>query len=120
MERYIVRTTTSGYNGVTRYNVFRVGGGRVSVHAHATRDAAQVHADELNIGAMVKDYDQDPRPYEERLAEARMAYYSTAKEAPGYCQGCGQTFNGARGLRSHRSVRFQSSGCKGYRPARAS
>lgn len=72
-----VRKQTSGYNGITKYIVVMLRNGRaerVSVHAHITRESAQMAADDLNISDMVKDYDQDPRPYAERLAEARAAY----------------------------------------------
>jgi hypothetical protein len=34
----------------------------------------------------------------------------------GYCPGCGQTFNGERGLRSHQTARFVTLAC---RPASA-
>lgn len=30
----------------------------------------------------------------------------------GYCQGCGETFTGARGLKSHQSRPFVSMGCR--------
>lgn len=72
---YVVRTQASGYGGFPKFIVVRnPGGRRVSVHPHITRESAQSAADELNIAAMVKDYDEDPRPYAERLAEARQAY----------------------------------------------
>lgn len=78
---YAVRQTTSGYNGVTKYLVVKnPGGRRVSVHAHVTRQSAQFEADDLNIGALVKPHAEDPRPYEERRAEAAAAYYAE-KEA---------------------------------------
>jgi hypothetical protein len=60
---------------VTKYLVVRnPGGKRVSVHASVTREGAQASADDLNIGAMVKDHAEDPRPYAERRAEAEAAY----------------------------------------------
>lgn len=73
--RYTVRKQTSGYNGNVRYYVYdTVSQGRVTVHAYLGRDAAQASADYLNIGDMVKSYDDDPRPYEVRYAEAEAAY----------------------------------------------
>ncbi len=71
---FTVRQTTSGYNGVTKYLVYN-GSKRVSVHAYITRESAQAQADDLNIGALVKPYDEDPRPYPVRLAEAREEFY---------------------------------------------
>lgn len=72
---FAVRKTTSGYNGITKFLVVRnPGGRRVSVHAHLTRESAQAAADDLNIGAMVKDFDLDPRPYAVRRAEAEATY----------------------------------------------
>ena len=72
---YAVRKQASGYSGATTYIVVRnPGGRRVSVHAHVTRESAQAAADELNIGAMVKDHADDPRPYAQRRAEAEAAY----------------------------------------------
>lgn len=73
--RYTVRKMTSGWNGDVKWYVFdTVKKGRVSVHAMIGRDAAQLSADELNISDMVKPHAEDPRPYEERLAEARAAF----------------------------------------------
>jgi hypothetical protein len=46
---------------------------RVSVHA-STRECAQADADDLNIGDMIADYADDPRPYDVRRAEAEAAY----------------------------------------------
>lgn len=46
---YRVRQQTSGYTGVTSYIVVKnPGGRRVSVHAHVTRESAQIAADGLN------------------------------------------------------------------------
>lgn len=74
---YAVRQTKSGYNGAVKYVVVKnPGGQRVSVHATPSRTSAQADADRLNIGAMVKDHAEDPRPYAERLAEAEAAYHS--------------------------------------------
>jgi len=68
---YAVRQQRSGYTGQVSYIVvLNPGGRRVSVHA-MSREQAQASADGLNIGAMVKDYADDPRPYAERLAEAQ-------------------------------------------------
>lgn len=71
---YRVRQTKSGYNGDVKYLVHLLGRGRVSVHAHHTRDSAQAAADRLNVGAMVRDHHEDPRPYDVRLAEAQAVY----------------------------------------------
>jgi hypothetical protein len=35
-----------------------------------------------------------------------------SKFDPGYCSGCGQTFNGARGLRAHQNSKFLSLACR--------
>jgi hypothetical protein len=73
--RYTVRKMTSGYTGLSKYYVYDlVGKGRVTVHAHLMRADAQVEADSLNVSDMVKPYDEDPRPYEVRLAEAQAAF----------------------------------------------
>lgn len=75
---YRVRTQTSGYTGVPKYIVVRLHQGarpsRVSVHPFTTRESAQASADDLNIGAMVKPYADDPRPYAARRAEAEHHY----------------------------------------------
>lgn len=74
-QRYTTSKMTSGYNGVSRYYVYdTVSKGRVTVHAHLMRSTAELQADQLNISDMVKPYDEDPRPYEVRLAEATEAY----------------------------------------------
>jgi hypothetical protein len=71
---FAVRKVVSGYTGWDSYIVVQnPGGRRVSVHA-STRECAQADADQLNIGAMVKDYVDDPRPYDVRRAEAEKAY----------------------------------------------
>jgi hypothetical protein len=40
------------------------------------------------------------------------AQAKAAKDKAGTCPGCGQSFNGPRGLRSHQSPPFTSMGCK--------
>lgn len=78
---YAVRKVTSGRTGRESFIVVKnPGGRRVSVHAAMHRTTAQAEADELNIGAMVKDHAEDPRPYAERLAEATAAYRAATKE----------------------------------------
>lgn len=72
--RYRVRQMQSGYTGEVKYNVVRLDGGRVNVHAYPSRRSAQVAADDLNIGDMVADFADDPRPYAARRAEAEAAY----------------------------------------------
>lgn len=37
---------------------------------------------------------------------------NTTEQDPGYCQGCGRTFQGARGLRSHQASKFLAMGCR--------
>lgn len=75
--RYRVRQQKSGYNGgVTFYVYDLVGKGRVTVHAHSVRESAQVDADNLNVSDMVRDYDEDPRPYAVRRAEAIATFES--------------------------------------------
>lgn len=76
--RYTVRKQSSGYSSSETFVVWKRGGGRVTVNAHRTREAAQAEADVLNISDMVKDYADDPRPYAERLAEATAAYAASA------------------------------------------
>lgn len=74
-----VRQMTSGRTGITKYIVVKLSGGvahRVSVHAHISRDSAQYEADDLNIAEMVLPYDEDPRPYAIRQAEAAATYES--------------------------------------------
>jgi hypothetical protein len=63
-----------GRGGDTYIVVRNPGGRRVTTHPHRTRDGAQAEADRLNVGSLVKDYDEDPRPYEVRLAEAEQIY----------------------------------------------
>ena len=73
--RYSVRKQSSGYTFSETYFVYdKLRGGRVTVHAHGTREGAQADADALNIMDMVSDYADDPRPYGERHAEASRAY----------------------------------------------
>lgn len=72
---FTVRQITSGFTGTTKFVVTKnPGGRRVSTWLHITRESAQAAADKLNIEAMVKDFDDDPRPYQERLTEAQAAY----------------------------------------------
>lgn len=74
--KFSVRKMVSGRNGDVRWIVVKnPGGRRVSVHAEILRSVAQATADRLNISAMVKDYAEDPRPYEVRRAEAEAAFY---------------------------------------------
>ena len=55
---FAVRKQSSGYTFSETFIVVRnPGGHRVTVHAHRTREGAQSEADQLNIGAMVQDYD---------------------------------------------------------------
>jgi hypothetical protein len=107
---FTVRTTTSGHNGMTKYPVYN-GPRRVSVHAYGTREGAQANADELNIGAMIKDHAEDPRPYQEKLADARAEFRKQQDDAS-RCPGCGISFNGLRGLRSHQSQPFSTGACR--------
>lgn len=68
-----VKSQSSGYAGGKKYVV--VGDGdRVTVRPHLTADGAQAEANELIIGALVLDYDDDPRPYDVRRAEAEAAW----------------------------------------------
>lgn len=109
--QFNVRKTASGYTGIAKFLVFN-GSKRVTVHAFGTKEAAQASADDLNINAMVKDFDEDPRPYSVRLAEATAAYTKLKADAAATCPGCGRSFDGLRGLRSHQSQRFVTSACK--------
>lgn len=84
---YTTRKQSSGYASSVSYLVWKLArdgksGGRVSVHAHRHRDAAQVAADELNIAALVLPHAEDPRPYDVRRVEAELAYqYAKAQAA---------------------------------------
>jgi hypothetical protein len=73
--RYRVRKQSSGYTLSETFIVIDSRtGGRISVQPCRTRESAQHEADQLNIGDMVKDYADDPRPYAERRAAAEAAY----------------------------------------------
>lgn len=75
MKRFTVRIMKSGYSGKISYYVFdTVSKSRVSRHATIDKMSAEISADELNISNMVKDYSEDPRPYEIRRAEAAEQY----------------------------------------------
>lgn len=73
-----VRRQSSGYASSEKFIVVMLRPGqpasRVTTWPHVTRESAQAEADRLNIGHMVKDYADDPRPYVERRAEAEAAY----------------------------------------------
>lgn len=69
-----VRKQASGRTASEKFVVVKRGGGRVSTWPHAVREHAQAEADELNIGAMVKSFDEDQRPYDVRRAEAEALY----------------------------------------------
>jgi hypothetical protein len=75
---YRVRKQSSGYAFSEKWIVVKLLGGgkvgRVSVHAHASRESAQAAADDLNIMELVKLYDDDPRPFADRHAEATALY----------------------------------------------
>lgn len=74
---YAVRKQSSGRTFSETYIVIhRPSKGRVTTWAHGTRESAQAEADQLNIGEMVKDYDEDQRPYDVRRAEAEAAYHA--------------------------------------------
>lgn len=80
-----VRTQTSGWNGVPKFIVVQLRDGRahrVSVHPFTTRESAQASADDLNIGAGVLPFEDDPRPYDVRHAEAAQRYL--AAKATGF------------------------------------
>ena len=73
--RYRTRKQTSGRNGNVTYFVYDlVGHGRVTVHAHPSREGAQYEADDLNVSDMIRDYVDDPRDYWVRWTEAAAAY----------------------------------------------
>lgn len=71
---YTVREMKSGRTSAVKFNVYAPSGERVNVHAYPSRRAAQLAADDLTISNMVADFEDDPRPYAERLAEAKAAY----------------------------------------------
>ena len=74
--RYTVRKQSSGYTFSETFYVYDTKRkGRVSVHA-GTRESAQADANDLNISDAVQDYDDDPRPYTVRLAEATAAFHA--------------------------------------------
>lgn len=74
--RFRVRKQSSGYTASVTYFVARLGGGRVSVHANSSREAAQAEADALNVSHMVSIAREgyDDRPYAVIAAECRAAY----------------------------------------------
>lgn len=81
---FVVRQVKSGYTGIVKYMVVKnPGGHRVSTELHLSRESAQAAADDLNVGAMVKDHADDPRPYAIRLAEAEAAYYTEQEQKNG-------------------------------------
>jgi hypothetical protein len=70
-----VREQTSGRSGVTSYVVVRnPGGRRVSTEPSPVREIAEAQARDLNVGSLVLDHAEDPRPYDERRAEAGRVY----------------------------------------------
>lgn len=72
---FVVRKQASGYSSSVRYKVVRKAtGGRVQSGYDHTEQSAQAAADQLNIGELVRPWTLDPRPYEERLAEAERIY----------------------------------------------
>lgn len=72
--RYTVRKQSSGYAFSETYYVYDlVGKGRVSVHA-GTKESAQIDADNLNVTELTALAADDPRPYDERRAEAKAKY----------------------------------------------
>lgn len=78
---YTVRKQSSGYSFSETYYVWKTArdgrpAGRVSVHANSSRNGAQAEADALNITSMVRPFDEDPRPYAERRAEAEVTFYA--------------------------------------------
>jgi hypothetical protein len=80
MKVFSVRKQVSGWTGDEKFIVVvKKTGSRVTVHAHLVREHAQAHADQLNIGEMVKPYAEDPRPYDVRLEEARCTYFGGGK-----------------------------------------
>lgn len=50
------------------------GGKRVSTWPHRTREGAQEEADQLNVAASIRPYDEDPRPYAVRAEEAELLH----------------------------------------------
>lgn len=77
---YVVRKQSSGRTFSETFVVVRnPGGRRVTTIPHVTRETAQAEADALNIGALVLDHADDPRPYAVRRAEAEAAYREEVK-----------------------------------------
>lgn len=73
--RFTVRKQSSSYAlSETFYIYDLVRKGRVTVWPHPTREGAQSDADELEIEAMVWDYEDDQRPYAVRITEARARF----------------------------------------------
>jgi hypothetical protein len=78
--RFTVRAQSSR-DGSTKFYVYDTRRkGRVSAHTATHRDTAQHEADELNIAELVPDFVVDPRPYNERLADARRVFLSGAPD----------------------------------------
>lgn len=70
MPRYRPPFTTRKVTSV----VMNPGSRRVTVHAYSDRRDAQVAADSLNVGELVKIAAEDDRPYAVRRAEAEATY----------------------------------------------
>lgn len=79
MTRYRVRKQSGR---TTTYVVVDGNGSRVTTHPHKTAGCAQAEADRLNVGSMVKDFADDPRPYAVRLSEAEAAYIRLKEQQP--------------------------------------
>ena len=47
------------------------------MHAHIGKESAWLAANDLNIQSLVEEYAYDPRPYAERLAEARAKFVAS-------------------------------------------
>ena len=72
---YRVRKQSAGSRGTfDAYIVVKLGGGRATTWPHVNRADAQAEADRLNVGDMVRDYAEDPRPYDVRRADAQRDY----------------------------------------------
>lgn len=80
--RYTVRQQSSGRTASVTFYVFDTKRqGRVTVHPHRSREAAQADADSLNVTDMVKPHEEDPRPYAVRHAEAEARYHGREAQA---------------------------------------
>lgn len=83
-----VRKQSSGWTTSETFIVVQLRDGRahrVTVNPYGTRQGAEANADDLNIAAGTAPFNEDPRPWEVRRAEAAERYF--AAKAAGFPKG---------------------------------